>query len=123
MAWVARRKLKVGDEHRWPGDLVPEAEHWTHRDAWVSQGRLEWVDDEDISGGSPPPAGDGAGVPEGGTPAPSSYDDLTIDEVKQAFMDGELDADEIDRLEGQRDQGRRVGVDDFLLELQESDEG
>lgn len=122
MAWVARRKMKVGDGYRWPDDLVPEAEHWTHRDAWVSQGRLEWVDDEGAGTGPPSHAGGGAGDPAEGSPAPFDYDDLTIDEVKQAFMDGDLDADEIDRLEGQREQGRRVGVDDFLLELQEADE-
>lgn len=120
MTWVARRKMKVGDGHRWPGDPVPEAEHWTHRDAWVSQGRLEWVDDEDAGSVAPSSSG-GAEDPDDGSSASSSYDDLTIDEVKQAFMDGTLDADEIDRLEGQREQGRRVGIDEFLLETQEDD--
>lgn len=37
---VNKGRLKVGHDVRMPGDLVPEAEHWRHLDAYLTSGEL-----------------------------------------------------------------------------------
>lgn len=40
-------KMKVGDETRYPGDLVPEAASWRHLDPWLNTGALIRVSVDD----------------------------------------------------------------------------
>lgn len=49
MAYVAAKPLKIGDSIRQKGELVPEAESWTHLDAWMNAGQIVFVPDEVVS--------------------------------------------------------------------------
>lgn len=49
MAYVAAKSLKIGDSIRQKGELVPEADSWTHLDAWLNAGQVVYVPDEVVS--------------------------------------------------------------------------
>lgn len=50
------------------------------------------------------------------------YQDMSVDEVKQAYEDGLYTLDDIDEFEDQREEGRRKGIDTWLDSLEEDED-
>jgi hypothetical protein len=49
LTYVALRRIKVGGQFREAGELVPEAEGWRNRDAWIRSGHLSAVPKEKVA--------------------------------------------------------------------------
>ena len=45
MAYVAGKRLKIGEGWRQKGELVPEAEAWNHIESWLASGEIVFIPD------------------------------------------------------------------------------
>jgi hypothetical protein len=49
VTYVALRRVRVGGQYREAGELVPEAEGWRNRDAWIRGGYISAIPKEKVA--------------------------------------------------------------------------
>ncbi len=140
MTYILLKPLTVGGERREPGEFVPEAASWHNLGAYISTGKVVAVPKEQTDSSALEEAEKKhekrvkaikAEAPA--TPAPEpeeepeadeeslNYEDLTVDEVRDAVESGRLTADEALEQELNREEPRK-GVMEFLDGLEDEDE-
>jgi len=141
LTYVMLKPRKVGKGTRHPGELVPEAEQWASRNAYISRGVIApvpvaglsdehktayqaWKTNQEHRSGSrsPRPESEVSSTPSGasGSGLADHVDDMTISEIRQKVIDGDWDPAEVWEAESEGKQ-RSTLLD--WLEEQVEDEG
>jgi hypothetical protein len=128
MTYTALRRITVHGEVRHQGDLVPEAESWRNKDAYIRTGYISPVPRASVNAealeaaeAKYEKAQERAREQEEEAPeetSEGSYDDLTAQQVMAKVDSGELDRDEALEAELNREKPRK-GVLNFLEDDEE----
>lgn len=117
LTYVALKRLKVGNEYRIPGELVPEAKEWRNRASWINTGHIAPVEEPALENETVVEPADSEpetpvvvpSVDVVGEDAPVEFTDLrekSMDEIRELVTSGEVTPEDAYVSEQKRDPSR-----------------